>query len=294
MRRYSYILLVCTWVFIAVSVVYFWLRHGLEPPVALWVALVIVALIPLAERLKIGNWFDFTRKIENLGKEISTTQKEVHEVSNRLNAFMANVQSQQQFNIGLYDKEAARVLAEYISSGHKGSYPPSLEEITSRGEDKFFSEKMSPTDRQRFFFVSAVDEALASVTPLIRTLYAAVIAVRGKKLANVESVYRKTIISLLEELPDYIKELSTVAGGEPDNVISDKLQQYSREIRTVIELRENVRKGSSEPPSVQEGQKIIGKVKEAEAYLEGVISTLVSVLFVPEMRGRRIPRDSKE
>lgn len=294
MRRYSYILLVCTWIFIAVSVVYFWLRHGLEPPVALWVALVIVALIPLAERLKIGNWFDFTRKIENLGKEISTTQKEVHEVSNRLNTFMANVQSQQQFNIGLYSKEAARVLGEYISSGHKVSYPPILEEITSRGEDKFFSEKMSPIDRQRFFFVSAVDEALASITPLIRTLYAAVIAVRGKKLPNAESVYSKNNISLLEELPDYIKELSMVAGGEPDNVISDELHQYSQDIRTVIELRENVRKGSSKPPSVQEGQKIIGKVKEAGAYLEGVISTLVSVLFVPEMRGSRIPRDSKE
>jgi len=294
MRHYSYILLVFTWVFIVVSLVYFWLRHGLEPPVALWVALVIVALIPLAERLKIGNWFDFTKKVENLGKEISSTQKEVHQVSSRLNAFIANVQSQQQFNVGLYTKQAAKAFAEATSSAHKVSYPPVLEEIRSVGEDSFFSEKMSLIDRNRFFFVSAVDEALASVTPLIRTLYAAVIAVREKKLANAESVYSKTIISLLEELPDYIKELSTVAGGEPDDIIFDKLQKYSRDIKTVIELRENVRKRSSEPPPVEDGRKLIGEVKEAEAYLEGVISTLVAVLFVPEMRCWRIPSYSGE
>ena len=48
------------------------------------------------------------------------------------------------------------------------------------------------------------------------------------------------------------------------------------------------------PPSVEQGQELFSDVYSARAYLEGVISTLVAVLFVPQMRGPRISRDVNE
>jgi len=71
----SYILLVCTWLLFFGLTIYLRFIKGLDPSIALLILLVIVALIPLAERLKIGDWFDFTRKVEGLSKEVSSIKK---------------------------------------------------------------------------------------------------------------------------------------------------------------------------------------------------------------------------
>ncbi len=264
---------------IAGSIVYIWVRNGIEPPIPLWLILVGVALIPLAERLKIGGWFDFTKKVENLGKEVSSTQREVDQLSSQLSAFMANVQGQQQFNIALQGREAAEAFAKSIPLTHGLSYPPS-------GEAESSFEKEGSIDWEKLFFISVADEALASVRPLIRILYATMIAKQEKRLASAEAVYSKTVVSMIEELPPYIED---VFG--PPGYMTDTIQQYLRTIRTLVELRENVSKGSTKPPSVEEGQKLIEGVNRSVGYFEAILSTFAALLLVPEMRGSRVPRD---
>lgn len=75
MKRY--ILLAVTWFLILASIIYFWVTYGTQPHVALWVILAILSLIPVAERLKIGNWFEFSKKVDKIKSEIGATQKEV-------------------------------------------------------------------------------------------------------------------------------------------------------------------------------------------------------------------------
>jgi hypothetical protein len=273
MKGYSYILLICTWLLVAVSIVYFWVKNGSEPPVALWVVLGIIALIPLAERLKIGDWIDFTRKMGKLNKEIADTQKEVREVNNRLNTWMASVQSQQQFNIGLQGEEAARVLADYISSARKVSYPPSLEEITSSDEDEFFSKKMSPTDKQRFYFVETADKAIAQADPIIRIFYFAKVAKQEHKTPDAEQILDKEMTAVLQELQDDWKHIFAIA--------SDKVERYLESIKTLIRFREEVYEGKREPPSTEEGQKLIQDAYDAIGYFSGMISAGYAVWFAP-------------
>lgn len=294
-KVYPYVLLACTWIFLLVSLVFLWIRHGLAPPIALWFLLAAIALIPLAQRLKVGSWFDFTGKVDNLSKEVSSTQKEVQEVRSRLDVFISNVQSQQLTNIALPTEEAARAFVESMLSAQKARHlvVPRTKKISSAGEDTFFSEKMSPTDRQRFFFVSAADEAVASADPMIRTFYAGMILRDEKKLAPADQAYGKTLVAVIEELPTYIKKTFERPNGAIDEV-GNALLRYLQSVRTLIERVDNVQKESVEPPSVEEGRELVRGVQEAVAYFSGVMSVLIGVLFVPEMRGWRIPRDKRQ
>jgi archaellum component FlaC len=259
----------------------------------LWVLLVVVALIPLAERLRIGNWLDFTRKVDKLDREVSSTQKEVHEVASRLNAFIASQQSQQQsvqqFVLSLSTEEVAQAFANTILSTSRESHAAKLEEISSANEDTFFSKKMSPTDRMRFFFVSLADEVLSSATPLVRILYATMIARQEKKLPSGKQVLDKALISIIEELPHHIRETFAAPDGEID-AVGKGLLEHLQSIKSLAELVENVRKEKVEPPSVEEGQKLIADARIAVAYISGVISIWGTVVLVPEMRGPRFPR----
>lgn len=284
-----YILLGVTWLSVlSIAIHTYYFKQEL-PNIWLFIILGVIALIPLAGRLKIGNWLDFTRKVENLGKEISSTQKEVNEVGSRLNAFIANVQSQQQVNIAVNSKEAAQAFAETILSMNKDVYPSSTTKEIISSDDEFFSDKMSAADRNRYYFISAADEALVSVTPLIRTLYAGIKTREQKKLISGETLYNKTLTSMIDEISPWKEVFGESPHGSGD--VYDVLQKLFQRIKALVELREKVHQGSTSPPSVEEGRKFLADVYKAQAYLEGVISTLVSVLFVPEMRGPRIPSE---
>lgn len=272
----SYILLVCTWLLIVGSIVYLWLVHGQEPRIALWVVLAIIALIPLAERLKVGNWFDFTRKVDSLSKEVSSTQREVREIKNVL---ISNIQGQQQFNISLANKEAAQAFAELIPLKPKVQYPPSsIQKEGLVGEDTFFSEKMSPTDRQRFLFIDAADQVIARATPLMHILYAAKIAKQEHRTPNWKQIPDKNMISITEELQHNWSDVLPMDSDE-----TNKFKQYLESIKTLIKLREDVYEMDIEPPSPQEGGNLIQDASYAAAYFAGYIAAGFSVLFLPSL-----------
>lgn len=283
----SYSLLACTWLFIAGLIVFLWTMHGLNPPIALLILLVIVALIPLAERLKIGDWFDFTRKVDNLNKRVSSTQEEVREIKD---VVMSNIQRQQQFNISLANENAAQAFAaEFVRSEPKVQYEPSsIQKEGLVGEDTFFSEKMSSTDRQRFFFIDAADKLIAKATPLMQILYVASLAKREQKRPEAKQVLRKDMISLLEELQ-----------VDWDNVYAYKTSRNQRRlecIKTLIKLREDVYAGNVEPPPIEEGEKILRDASHAIGLFHGFIAGGFGILFAPSivLKSRQKPSGSRD
>lgn len=281
----SYSLLVCTWLFIVGLIVFLWVIHGLNPPVALLILLVIVALIPLAERLKIGDWLDFTRKVDNLSKEVSSTKTEVREIRD---VVFSNIQRQQQFNVSLANEKAAQAFAAAFVVREPEDQPSSIQKEGLVDEDTFFSEKMSSTDRQRFFFIEAADPLIAQATPLMQILYYAGLAKQEQKIPETEQVLGKDMISLLEELQ-----------RDWDNMYASNVstsQQYLEHIRTLIKLREDVNEANVEPPPVEEGEKILKEARIARWYFAGFISSLFATLIAPSVmwEAREKPSGSRD
>jgi len=254
----SYILLVCTWLLFLGLTLYLRLGKELQPPTVLLIFLVIVALIPLAERLKIGDWFDFTRRVESLGKEVSSTKKELSEIRNMLTV---NIRGQQQLNISLQNEEAARAFAESMSLTTEAQYPPSS---TQKDEDAFFSKKITPIDRQRFLFAEAADKAIASAEPILKILYDA----RLPKLQ--EGVWPRKERNLGEDLLSVIEELQT---DWSDTIVvrKDKAPKYLESIKTLIKVRHDVTETTIDPPSVEEAKQLLRDAGYAIGYLSGMI-----------------------
>lgn len=262
----SYILLVCTWVLILGVVVYLlhlWFRQGQVPRVELlsllFVLLVIVSAIPLAGRLRIGNWFDFRKRMDNLGDEVSEVK-----------SMLANIQLQQQFNISVLDEKAARAFAEAIptSKAERLLRGGTAAKTGSQEEDEFFSDKMSETDRMRFWFVSAANEALAETDPVVRILYAAKIKQEEREPTG-EAIYLdKEFVSIVEELQN-----DWTGIGKESGKATEKTREYLASIRTLIRVRYEVEEGRTDPPSLEDGVPLLVDAYKAAAYLTGYISS---------------------
>jgi len=269
----SDILLVCTWLFLLGLVIYFGPIKGLEPPTVPLVLLVIIVLIPLAERLKIGNWFDFTRKVENLGKEVSSTQEEVRGLHSLLSASLMNIQGQQQFNISLPSEKVARGFAESMS---RTRYPNgSVKMIDSVGEDAFFSGKVSPTDRRRFTIMNAAQLAIASARPVVMILYDAKLAKQEHKIRDLPASCDKDIVSIIEDLQ---RDWGNTFGTPRDT--TTKVQEHLESIKTLSRLYEDLDKKNTEPPPIEEWSKLIAAGNEAAGYLAGYTSSSLSTVYL--------------
>jgi len=263
----SYILLVCTWLLFLGLIIYLRFIKGLEPPTALLILLAIVALIPLADRLKIGNWFDFTRKVEGLNKEVSSAKKELSEIKNMLTV---NIRGQQQFNISLQNEEAARAFAESMSLATEAQYPPSS---TEKDEDAFFSKKISPIDRQRFFFTEAADKAIAQAELILQILYDARLPKQQKGVLP----RKKRLLG--EDLLSVIEELQTDWSATID-VGKDNAPKYLESIKTLIKVRHNIAETTIDPPSVEEAKQLLRDAVYAVGYLSGMISAGFSAFLI--------------
>lgn len=269
----SDILLVCTWLFLLGLVIYFGPIKGLEPPTVPLVLLVIIALIPLAERLKIGNWFDFTRKVENLSKEVSSTQEEVRGLHSLLSASMMNIQGQQQFNISLPSEKAVRAFTESMS---RMQYPNgSMKVIDSVGEDAFFSGKVSPTDRRRFTLMNVAQLAIASARPVVMMLYDATLTKQEHKIRDLPPSSDKDLVSIIEELQ---RDWGNTFGTSKDS--TTKIQEHLESIKTLFRLYEDLDKKNIEPTPIEEWSKLIAAANEAAGYLAGYTSAILSTVYL--------------
>ena len=105
-----YALLGGTWLFLVAIIVQQWLVQDVEPSIWLLVLLAVISLVPLAARLRIGNWLDFTKKVDTLTGEVNTAKEQIRD----LQIALVSKQSQQQWNVFLSGAESAKAFAEIL------------------------------------------------------------------------------------------------------------------------------------------------------------------------------------
>lgn len=272
----SYLLLVCTWLFIAGLIVVLWVIHGLNPPIALLIPLVIVALVPLAERLKIGDWFDFTRKVDSLSKEVTSTKSEVREIKNMVTSVRSSIQGQQQVNISLVSEKGGQDFAERMMRKTEEQHLPSS------------IQKEGLVGGDTFFFIYAADKLIAEATPLMQILYDSMLTKQKHKEPETEQVLGKDMIFVLEELQ---RDWDDVYASNPS-----KCRQNLEYIKTLIKLREDVSEGNVEPPSVEEWKKILRDASHATGYFHGFITAGFTISHNPWIiwEARKKPSGSRD
>ncbi len=269
-----YILLAVTWCVLLASIIYLLVTDGSQPHIILWIVLAVLSLIPLAERLKISNWFEFNKKVDNINKGISSTQKEIARINNQLNAYFTNVQRQQQFNIALSSEEAARGFAESMYTKSKMEYPTmGIAGLMSKTEDTILPviDDIISDSMQRHFFISAADAAIASIFPLLQILYSTVIAKQNDKLASYEEI-SKDILSIIEEINKHAPDVYKFEDSDK------KFKELLDPVKKLVLLRRDVHENKKTPPSIEDGRELLKDVSMATGYFMGMISTGISML----------------
>lgn len=261
MARYA--LLVVTWLFIGVIVIHLWIVRGGDPPIPLLVILAAISLIPLAARLKIGNWLDFTKKVEHLSADVSSAKDQIHQmstqltnVSNLVNTFLVSKQSQQQWNISLINEEVLKAFADAM--------PPRREELYPPPDVK----KTSDPSLMSVYWVWSADETIALAIPSLWAFYATNKSLREHRRIKAEEVIGgETRLSIIQKIRDDMKWLLEGKQGE-------QFEEHLQSLETLYKVREDVYKGDSEPPSEEEGAELLKKGHMAAMFFLGAVSII--------------------
>jgi len=245
MRRY--ILLALTWCLVLASIIYFWVTDGTPPHVVLWAILAVISLIPIAERLKIGNWLEFRKKPDSGDKGILTEQER-----------MVNIGY---LNLELTSEETARAFA-------KSLVPESKEELTEE-------------NKQLIEFIYNSDQAIASILPLLRIWYVAIeVKVKNKPAIPKELVKVMDIdtLSLVKEVKANAAKILTFKDSDKE------LEELLTPAERLIMLREAIDENTASPPAVEEAKKLVRDVYKATNFLAGAVSQAMVILLTQPRR----------
>ncbi len=248
-----YVLLSFTWLAVLAAIVYFWIVDGSSPSVWLWIILAVLSVIPLSERLKLGNWFDFRKKGKDNDKQINEWQERVTNIGN--------------INVQLQNEEAVQAFAERLIPYTQP------EKLTG-------AEQLTQEDKEAVTFIYTADQAIASLLPLLRVLYGQIDAkLSGWKLGSLEwkkqssTVLDKDILFLMQE----IKEHATTA--LPSKGSKKKLTELFKPVEKLVELRLAMDEKNAKPPAEKEAKALVAKVYYASGYLTGMFSAGMFALY---------------
>lgn len=251
MRRY--ILLALTWCLVSASIIYLWVTDGTPPHVALWAILVVISLIPIAGRLKIGNWFEFRKKPDSEDKGILTEQERIVNIGN--------------LNIELSNEDAARAFAERILPESKGEQFPLTETLTEE-------------DKEVITFIYNADKAMASLLPLLRIMYLNMlieiekIPAQPKKLADrMSNIVNMDTLSLITEFKKNAPKILKFKDSRK------QFKELLEPVETLLKLRKAIDDGKASPPPEEEAKKLVKKVHYASGFLSGIVSQGLAILF---------------
>lgn len=250
----KYTLIGLTWILILCANVYLWIKDDTNPNVWLWIILAVLSVIPLAGRLKIGSWFDFRKRDNNVGQEMATTQERITNIGN--------------LNIQLQGEEAARAFVERLIPY---SEPERLDE----------TEELTKADKEAITFIYNVDKAIASLLPLLRVLYIIITsALSGLKLGSQEwkeksfPILDKDILFLMQEIKEHAPKVFTFKDSEK------KFVELFEPVEKLIKLRSAIDEKDAKPPTEEEAKALVEKVYYAGGFLSGMFAVGMSILFV--------------
>lgn len=259
-----YVLLGLTWVIILSVNIYLLVRDDTTPIVWLWVILAGLAVIPIYERLKIGNWLDFNKTAKDKQSEFPHKSEERVRISN--------------FNILIPSEEAAQAfvkskqfksLVNYQEDERIGIIPEETEETEKPTIPVIKAVKVK--EIHRLYFVSAANEAIAGILPLLQTIYATVIAKRFDRLATYDDI-SKDLLSMINEVIEYAPDVYTFEDSK------SKFFTLLNPVKRLVELRDEVESKRADPPSTEKGRELLRAAGYAAGYLTGMVSTGLSML----------------
>ncbi|MFA5317153.1 MAG: hypothetical protein WC369_07025 [Dehalococcoidales bacterium] len=249
-----YCLLAITWVILLAANIYLWIQDATNPNIWIWIILAALSVIPLADSLKIGSWFDFRKKGAVKEKEINELQERVMNIGN--------------INVQLQSQEAAQAFAESMFS------KPVPNELQTAGE-------LTEEHKELITFLSSADKALDMLKPLVEVLYVTVFGKLEKQVLGSEEwdklaskVRGLSLLSMIAELKVNAHKVFDFKDGEK------KFKELFEPVESLIRIREDIDKTDAKPPSRKEAINLVGKVFNASGFLAGMFTAGMSALVM--------------
>jgi len=259
-----YVLLTLTWIIILSVNIYLLVRDDTTPIIWLWVILAGLSVIPIAGRLKIGNWLDFNKTAKHDESKYPQKSEERVRISN-INILVPSEEAAQAF----VRSKQLKSLTDYQEDERIGIIPEETEETEKPTIPVIKAVKAKEINR--LYFLSAANETIAGVLPLLHTIYSTIIAKRYDRLAKYEDL-SKDILSMIEEITQYAPEVYTFEDSDR------KFREYLAPVKQLITLRNDVENKRADPPPVEAGRELLSEVRMTAGFLLGMVSTGLSML----------------
>jgi len=266
-----YALLIGTWLIILAVIIYSWVIDNQQPSVPLLILLAAISVIPLASRLRIGNWFDFTRKLESLEGDVSEAKHEILNLNTQITSLNSIVhtsimskQAQSQLIANLPNPETARAFAESMVPPPDTLYPPhSISEA-------------EPKQDNVIYFLWSADEIIAQAGSSLSSYYGFIFTVIERRYFHKSEDAHASLEIIIQKMKNLCtQDLHRVP------LLQKESMPYLDALQRLIELRRSVASGESEPPTIEEGQKILSDASTAAWFFTGtVIGCLETLAFL--------------
>lgn len=267
---FRYALLVAAWLLLLSLILHSWLARDEDAPVAIIALLAAISLIPLAARIRIGNWFDFTKKVDNLETELNAAKQNISQLSAQLTTLSADVhsamlttQAQQQIVANLPDPETAKAFAQSLTPPAEKLYPPPGARDARRKSGNVT------------YFLWAADEIIASAKPSLQAYYLfAINMLEGTSILGSPQVHQPTE-SMIHEMRRICTE-----DKRPIPILRDEALPHLDALERLISLRQSVATGDEDAPSIQEGRIILSEAAKAAGFFGGAVAANADIFAI--------------
>ncbi|MFC1871300.1 hypothetical protein ACFLYF_02720 [Chloroflexota bacterium] len=205
----------------------------------------------MAGRLKIGNWFDFHKNVDDdIDEKIIKAQESITNIGN--------------LNVQLQSEEAARVFVKSLVE-QEANYP-----LNSTSNEVFPLSKRNLVETRRLRFVQEADILIATVTPLLRLMYIVELVKNHKE--------HPEIFRVIPTMP-----IDTIINELHIELINDEKATLIKQLPPIMQLakmREDIYQRNADPPSDTEISKIISEAKRSVLNIEGYATASINAYMM--------------
>lgn len=89
----KYLLAIAGVTVISIVILDSWFGSGVPPSLELLIALIVFALLPVADRIKIFDWIDFRKSISDVETEVSQARSQIEVLNEGIQQLNSNISS---------------------------------------------------------------------------------------------------------------------------------------------------------------------------------------------------------
>lgn len=263
-----YALLTSTWLIVLAVIIHAWVTDNQQPSIPILLLLAAISIVPLAARLRIGNWFDFTRKLENLEGDVSSAKQDIGNLSTQITSLGSIVhtsimskQAQSQLIANLPNPQTARAFAEAMAPPSDTLYPP-----PSISETK-------PKQDNVMYFLWAADKIIAQARFSLSSYYGFIFTIIQRRYFSESEDARASLEIVIQKMKNLCtQDLHAVP------LLRKESMPYLDALQRLIELRRSVASGESDPPTIEEGREILSDASRAAWFFAGTVMGCLETL----------------